>query len=122
MSFRNIVIYVSGKYSGTPNEINENIQLARNASIQLWELGFTVITPHLNTIHFENDCKCSYEDYMDGDLEILSRCDAILFLENFKDSNGALKEKEKAEELHIPRFYKVNDVLQMKTHMRSPYV
>lgn len=103
VSLREVVIYLSGKY--TVGNVDENIQKARKKAIELWELGFTVITPHLNTVHFEMDCKCKYDDYLTGDLEILRRCDAIYMLEGWGDSPGAREELKYAEENNLIVIY-----------------
>jgi nucleoside 2-deoxyribosyltransferase len=97
-----MVIYLSGKYSG---EIIENIDVARRIAIELWEQGFSVLTPHLNTYHFETDCKCTYEQYIQGDLEMLSRCDVIVMLQGWNQSKGATKEREFAKYLGMPIYY-----------------
>lgn len=97
-----MIIYISGKYSGN---IEENIEIARKVAIELWEKGYSVVCPHLNTVHFELDCKCVYEDYINGDLEILARCDAIIMLQGWNGSNGATMEKEFAKSLGIPIYY-----------------
>jgi len=106
-SKRNIVIYVSGAYTG---EIDKNIEIARKAAIDLWEKGYTVICPHLNTIHFEKDCKIGYDDYIVGDCEILKRCNYILMLDNWEDSKGAKVEKEFAEKYNIKIYYTVEEL------------
>jgi len=100
MNPRNKVIYVAGPY--TPwnvgeylsSSIDNNIEIARQFAIRLWQKGFTVICPHLNTAHFEQDCPCKYDDYLQGDLELLSRCDAIFMLPNWEYSTGAKMEYE----------------------------
>jgi hypothetical protein len=97
-----MIIYLSGCYSGN---IDENILAARKIAIELWERGYTVLTPHLNTIHFEKDCKCKYEDYIKGDLELLARCDVLVLMPNWIDSNGAKEEKEYARSLGMPIYY-----------------
>ena len=97
-----MIIYLSGCYSGN---IEENIEIARKVAIKLWEKGYTVLTPHLNTYHFEKDCKCSYDDFIRGDLEMISRCDAICMLQGWMCSQGACREKEFAKYLGIPIFY-----------------
>lgn len=107
MNKREIIIYVSGKYSG---DIDANIQKAREASIKLWELGYTVFCPHLNTFHFEKDCKCFYEDYINGDIEILRRCNAVFMLDGWKDSLGAVKEHKFALVWGIPAFYTLEEL------------
>ncbi len=81
-----VLVFLSGKYSG---DIDENIQTARNAAIKLWEKGYAVFCPHLNTAHFEIDCMCEYNDYLNGDLEILKRCDEIHMLPGWEKSTGA---------------------------------
>lgn len=97
-----MVVYISGRYSG---EIVENIDIARRVAIELWEQGFSVLTPHLNTYHFETDCNCKYDDYIRGDLEMLSRCDAIIMLQGWNQSKGATKEREYAKYLGLPIYY-----------------
>ena len=100
---RNKIIYVAGAYSPFVDEyhfrrgIDDNIEDAEKMSIRLWEMGFTVICPHLNTAHFEQDCTCKYQDYIEGDLEILSRCDAIFMLPNWEYSKGATAELQFAK-------------------------
>ena len=110
MNKRKKIIYISGPYSefksneGITYKIEDNIKIARKIAIRLWEKGFTVICPHLNTIHFEKDSKLSYDDYIDGDLEILSRCDAIYMTPFYDYSSGAKKEKEHAKKIGIEIF------------------
>lgn len=104
MDKRKVLIYIAGRYSGN---IQENIRKARQAAIRLWELGYTVFCPHLNTIHFENDCKCNYEDYVKGDLVILERSDALLMIEGWEDSKGAIREYEFAQAQNLPIFLNI---------------
>ena len=100
MTKREIVVYISGKYSG---DIEQNIQVARRKAIELWELGYTCLTPHLNTMNFDGDCTCTYEDYIEGDLALLGKCDVIYMLEDWEQSGGARIEKDYArkEGIHI---------------------
>lgn len=98
-----MIIYTAGLYS--KGNIDDNIEVARKCAIDLWERGFTVICPHLNTAHFEVDCKVGYEDYMRGDLEIIARCDAVVMLPNWELSEGAKQEKQFAISRDIPIYY-----------------
>lgn len=109
---RELVVYVAGLYSrnkrgGIANdkEKEENIQMARDAAVRLWEDGYTVICPHLNTTFFERDCNCSYEDYITGDLEIVKRCDIIYMLKGWELSPGALREFTLAKQLNKTILY-----------------
>ena len=101
-----MIVYISGPY--TIGNIDENIQKARKVAIEVWESGNVALCPHLNTAHFELDCKCSYDDYLDGDLALLGRCDSILMMEGWEDSNGAKAEKKWAKGLGIPIYYYPN--------------
>jgi hypothetical protein len=97
-----MILYVAGPYSGA---VKENIARARAAAITLWEAGHGVLCPHLNTQHFENDCGCAYQDYIRQDLRFLARCDALVMLEGWEESNGARTEHSFAQELGMPIYY-----------------
>lgn len=88
-----MIIYLAGKYTG---DIDANIAAARKVAIELWEKGYTVICPHLNCAHFEQDCKCEYYEYLQGDFEIIERCDAVVMLPGWHDSVGSKREFEHA--------------------------
>lgn len=98
-----MIVYISGPYSPTPTSSIENhIATARRVAIEMWEGGYTTICPHLNTAHFEKDCKCDYDAYILGDLEILARCDAVVLLPGWRESVGAQEEASFAHEHGIP--------------------
>jgi hypothetical protein len=97
-----VILYLAGKYRG---DIDANIQAAREVAIKLWEAGHFALCPHLNTAHFEVDCACPEEAYLQGDLDILARCDAIVMLEAWLDSEGAKREHAHALKLGIPVYY-----------------
>ena len=92
------LIYIAGKYSGeTYSEINNNIRRAEDASIKLWARKWAVITPHLNTAHFEKYEKVGGVDYntwINGTMEILKRCDAIFMLNDWAQSEGSISEHQ----------------------------
>lgn len=89
------VIFVSGAYRApTVKGIKDNIAHARREAIKLWQQGYAVITPHLNTAHF--DGKCPDHVWLEGDLEILQRCDAIYMLSKWQNSEGARAEHDMA--------------------------
>ena len=89
------VAYISGPYrSETINGIYENIQNARKAALEYWQKGYAVICPHMNSALMDGAC----EDYvwLDGDLELLRRCDIIVMLKEWKCSAGAIAEFNEA--------------------------
>jgi hypothetical protein len=112
MNKRKIIVYVSGAYVGKDEgrSIPKNVQLARKESIKVWEKGYGVITPHLNTQFFEKDCSCKYDDYMVADCEILARCDVVLMLSNWENSGGAKIERNYALLYNIPVVYSLEEL------------
>ena len=89
------VIYVAGRYrADSENGVFENIIHARQAAQRLWHEGWAVICPHMNTA-FMGATKPDLI-FLDGDLEILSRCDAIYMLRGWQQSKGAQEEHQLA--------------------------
>lgn len=103
MEPRRLLVYVAGAYSG---DVAANIAKAEQASIELIRNGWDVITPHKNTAGYEK-----YEDghvtkytWLEMDMNILSRCDLMYVLDNWKSSDGTKAEMEFAREHRIPIF------------------
>jgi hypothetical protein len=105
------LVYVSGPYSagiptlktigGGENTVHQNINVARQHAIKIWNRGDAAICPHLNTAHFEYDCDATYEQYIAGDLLMVERCDVIYMLPNWEFSKGAIMERDRAISLDI---------------------
>jgi hypothetical protein len=102
------VIFISGAYRAkTINDTFANIMHARNAAIRLWSMNFIVICPHLNSFLMDGICDDSI--WLEGDLEILKRCDAIYMLDGWEDSEGARKELGLAIKLGKKSYFEVDD-------------
>ena len=96
------MIYVAGPYSAeTQERVNVNVALARSAAQIIWDVGGVAICPHLNTFGFEQDGSMDvgseawredFETFLTGDFEIISRCDAVLFIAGWEGSKGAVAE------------------------------
>lgn len=96
-----MIVYTAGPYRG---DVLGNILQARKVAIELWEKGYTVICPHMNTAFFDFDCSVDNSVYLAGDLEILERCDAIVMLPNWEQSDGARAELDFAQRMNIPDY------------------
>jgi len=57
---------------------------------------------------------------MEGDFNIIARCDALVMVDNWKDSKGATMEHEYAESLKIPIYYAPDLPSLHKTEVNSP--
>ena len=116
-----MLIYIAGPYRAQLKEdIDANIDAAREIAIKVWEAGHVAICPHLNTAHFERDCDLQDEDYLKGDLKILARCDAVLIIPGWRESAGTLKEGEFAFKRKIPIYFYPNMPEKHPTEIKRP--
>jgi len=105
------ILFIAGTYwSSDSNEIERNIRLAEQHSIELWNRGYKVFCPHLNTEHFELKAKVDEKAYRDFDIRMLQSCDAVFALPNWQDSEGARVEIDEAKRLGKPIFYSLNEL------------
>lgn len=84
-------VYLSGKITGDAG-YRQKFEAVQN---ELTSYGYVVFNPAVLPDGFE------YEDYMSLDLLILSRCDAIYLLRDWKNSPGAKRELEEAKRLGL---------------------
>ena len=117
------VVYVAGPYRGKSgahdssvyNEIEENIRRAEAAAIRLWDAGFGVMCPHLNTIHFEVKCpNVGTKAYLETDLQLLESCDILYLLPGWEGSLGSVGEKDRAKELGLPIYTNIEHLIKME--------
>ena len=102
------VIYIAGKFRAPTHwGIVQNVRKAEEMALLLWQSGWAVICPHLNTGNFQG--ACPDEVWMQGDLEILRRCDAICMLSNWRNSSGARQEHELAKKLGLEILYEEDE-------------
>lgn len=100
------VVYVAGPYRSSegPWGVRSNIDLATRVARELWFMGFAVICPHANTAWMDGPqtstneygaaCGPGDQVFLDGDLEILKRCDAIILVGEWEKSEGARHERQ----------------------------
>jgi len=103
------IIYVAGAYrADSENGVFENIVAARAVAQKLWHKGWAVICPHMNTAFMGSNKHDTI--FLDGDLEILSRCDAILMLPGWHESIGANMEYDLARLRNLIVYYDIAEV------------
>ncbi len=105
------VIYVCGPYRD-PNErgVVENIRAAEAVAIRLWQIGCAAICPHMNTALMGG--VVPDDVFIDGDLNILERCDAVLTLRGWQGSVGSRAEVAYARHKGVLVFHEIEE-LQM---------
>lgn len=100
------VVYIAGPFRAPTHwGVVANVRRAERWALELWRMGFAVICTHLNSANFEG--ACPDRTFLDGDLELLSRCDAVFLVPGWQESSGSMVESERAERLGIPCFVTV---------------
>lgn len=104
------LIYVAGKMdAGTAWQREENIRKAETIALMLIKAGYAVHCPHTQCRHFHGEMP--WQEWIDRDLEVIRRCDAVYFIDNWMDSKGATAERNFALENNIPCLYNWRDLM-----------
>ena len=102
--------YLAGPLRGslgdkaTPRHVVHNTRVAREHAELLWQLGFAVFCPHLNT-HEMVGMLPDENTFLQGDLEWLAHAELVVMLPGWQNSAGSLAEHDRAKALGIPLLY-----------------
>jgi len=112
------VAYIAGPYRAeTVYGILRNIRHAERYALKYWLKGYAVICPHKNTALF--DGAADDRVWLDGDLEILARCDTIIMIEGWEHSSGARAELKRAQELGLKVIFDPGEAVEQS--YKKPY-
>lgn len=102
------LVYIAGPYRG-PNSwaIEQNIRRAEDAAALVWGAGLAALCPHANSRHM--DGVAADQVFLDGTMEMLRRCDAVLLVEGWQKSSGSRAEVSEAMMLKKPIMYAWGD-------------
>ena len=85
------LVYVAGPFRATNSwEIEQNIRRAETLALEVWKAGAACICPHANTRYFQGSCLDNV--WLEGDLEMVRRCDALLMVPGWQNSVGSVAE------------------------------
>jgi hypothetical protein len=105
------IVYVAGPYQGlTDEETEANVRRAARVGAQLAEMGFMPAVVHLIGYHVDNVISKSRRFWLDGDLELMRRCDAVYAMPGWAHSVGTKAEVSEAGKIGIPVFYTLRDL------------
>jgi hypothetical protein len=105
------LIYIAGPFRGKDSwEREQNIRRAEALALQVWRAGFACICPHTNTRFF--DGAAHDHVWLEGDLVIMWRCDAVLMTDDWERSQGARAERESALANGIPVYYSLHELVK----------
>ena len=97
------VVYLASPYSANTDWDKWcNIRNAHKAAKEIWQHNMACLSPCSNTAFMGGDIK--EQIFLDGDIEMLKRCDAIFMNEGWSKSNGCIAEKSYAISNDIPIF------------------
>jgi hypothetical protein len=106
------LVYVIGPYrAGSEWDLVRNIRAAEEVSLQVWQSGAAAICPHKNTAHFGGAGGAADDVWLEGDIEMMLRCDACVTCGNYHDSKGSQAEIRIARANDIPVFHSVYTLL-----------
>lgn len=105
------VIYVAGPIRDARGNyyVEQNVRRAEAVSVELWRRGFVPICPHTMTRNMEGVIPC--DEFVERDLLILERCDAVVVCEGWQCSVGTVREIEHAWSKGIRVFGSVRALL-----------
>lgn len=105
------VVYIAGPFRASSGwEIEQNIRRAECLALEVWRAGFAVICPHTNTRFYSG--AAPDEIWLEGDLELLRRCDAVLLLPKWRESSGTCAEVTEAMKCGIHVFDLLPDLVK----------
>jgi hypothetical protein len=97
------VVYVAGKYRGANRwEVEDNVHAAEHVGIEVARLGAMPLIPQANTRNFDGTLDDDF--WLNGTLELMERCDAVMLVKNWRESAGARAEVARAEYIDLPVF------------------
>lgn len=103
------VVYVAGPFRGKDSwEQEQNIRRAEELALAVWRMGFAALCPHTNTRHYQGAADDAV--WLQGDLAMLARCDALILTPDWERSSGATAERAFAISKGIPVFENLADL------------
>ena len=107
------VVYISSPFSAKTNwEVQDNVNNAMRVALALMEFGFVPLYTHgnyyLDLIAKSEGIEIPYDKWIDNCIELLSRCDAMLYLGYSKGCNIEL---DYAIKNNIPVYVSIDDLI-----------
>lgn len=115
------VVYVAGPYTGADGWVVAcNVHRAEALGREVARLGAAPLIPH--SIGARMSGTESYEYWCAATLEMMRRCDAVVFTPDWHDSKGARGEHAEAVKIGLPIFYDLGGLAGwLGSGVRAPY-
>ncbi len=97
------VVYIAGPFRApTSWGVAQNVRAAEVVGLLVANAGAMPLIPHANTAHFDGEATGQF--WLDGTMELMRRCDAVVLVPGWEGSVGACAEKAEADRLGLPVF------------------
>lgn len=118
-----MLIYLAGPIRPLKGRtVKENCDIAKDIALELWGKGHAVICPHANTDLPMDIAEKAFEPnvWLDGDLVMVARCDAVVVCPDWEGSHGIQGEIEFAQARNIPVYFYPDIPAPHPTEVNSP--
>jgi dTMP kinase len=112
-----MLLYTAGAYRG---DVDANIARARAVAMRCYEKGHDVICPHLQTAKMDEETGLPDDFWLNTTMNLLRRCDAIVLVPGWENSEGTKAEIAYAKSVGMPVFDEVPDFSPSAVELR-PY-
>jgi hypothetical protein len=104
------LVYIAGPYrAATAWDVEKNVRAAEELAHAVWRLGAVAICPHAMARWMSD---VPEENYLEGFIDLLRRCDALITVRDWRESRGAMDEVAVAREIKIPVFFDLVEVVE----------
>jgi hypothetical protein len=111
-----VVVYIAGPYRAPTFLMrDENIRRAGALAAKVWAAGHVALCPHMNSAHMDEHAPDDH--WLDGTMELMRRCDAVLLVEGWQRSGGTRSEIEEANKRGMPIW---DDLADLLCYFRRP--
>ena len=99
-----MIVFIVGPYRGPSAwKIEQNIRRAESVALEVWKAGHVAVCAHAMTRDYQDELPDDV--WLSGIRCIMARCDAILCVSGFLDSEGSVAEVALAREHGLPIYY-----------------
>ncbi len=101
--------YVIGPFrADRPTGVWRNVMKARALALEVWRRGCACICPHANASDF--DGVLPDRVWLEGDIEMLRRCDFAITVAGWENSAGSVAEVAECKKSGIPIFHSLDEL------------